>query len=180
MVEVEVEEWWLSQREKSAGRQHSALYSLLLYTLSLLSTLPLPLHPPQECCTLNPLDLNPSIPCDRTMNRCTFPIQPASRFAGSNTSIRRPREIACFSYDDSRQFHLGDVSLRYYYPPSLPADLNRGFDSFQQLDDSADEHLDALLETIVALERESRRKCEADVVTWRGMMTKVSQVGWIA
>lgn len=113
------------------------------------------------------------------MNRCTFPIQPASRFAGSNTSIRRPREIACFSYDDSRQFHLGDVSLRYYYPPSLPADLNRGFDSFQQLDDSADEHLDALLETIVALERESRRKCEADVVTWRGMMTKVRRVGWI-
>ncbi|RMJ26734.1 hypothetical protein PHISP_02388 [Aspergillus sp. HF37] len=97
------------------------------------------------------------------MNHCTFPVQPASRFAGSNTSIRRPREIACFSYDDSRRFHLA----------TLPADLNRGFDSFQQLDDSADEHLDALLETIVALERESQRKCEADVVTWRGMMTKI-------
>lgn len=111
------------------------------------------------------------------MNHATFPIQPSSRFAASSTSIRRPREIACFSYDDNRRFALGDASLRYYYPPRLPADLNRGFDSFQQLDDSADEHLDALLETIVALERESGRRCEADIVTWRGMMTKVSFQG---
>lgn len=84
------------------------------------------------------------------------------------------QEIACFSYDDQRQFHLGETSLRYYYPPRLPADLNRGFDTFQQLDDSADEHLDALLQTIIALEKETGKKCEADIITWRGMMTKVS------
>ncbi|RJE21295.1 hypothetical protein PHISCL_06364 [Aspergillus sclerotialis] len=107
------------------------------------------------------------------MNISTFNIQPTSRFAGSNTTIRRPREIACFSYDDQRQFHLGETSLRYYYPPRLPADLNRGFDTFQQLDDSADEHLDALLQTIIALEKETGKKCEADIITWRGMMTKI-------
>lgn len=66
--------------------------------------------------------------------------------------------------------------MRYYYPPRLPTDLNHGFDTFQKLDDSADEHLDALLDTIIALERETGSKCEADVVTWRGMMTKV---GWL-
>lgn len=63
--------------------------------------------------------------------------------------------------------------MAYYYPPNLPADLNIGFETFQKLDDSADEHLDALLRTIMALEGETGKKCEADIVTWRGMMTKV-------
>ncbi|KAL2862991.1 DXO/RAI1 family decapping nuclease [Aspergillus lucknowensis] len=107
------------------------------------------------------------------MNRETFDIQPIGRFYGSSATIRRPKEIACFSYDDQHKFHLGDSSLRYYYPPQLPADLNRGFDSFQKLDDTADEHLDALLDTIVALERETGKKCETDIITWRGMMTKI-------
>lgn len=64
--------------------------------------------------------------------------------------------------------------MQYYYPPDLPADLNIGFDTFQKLNDSADEHLDALLDTVIALERDTAKKCEADIVTWRGMMTKVS------
>ncbi|KAL4976175.1 decapping nuclease rai1 [Aspergillus desertorum] len=107
------------------------------------------------------------------MNRETFDIQPIGRFYGSCTAIRRPREIACFSYDDQHNFHLGDSSLRYYYPPQLPADLNRGFDTFQKLDDAADEHLDALLDTIAALEKDTGKRCEADIITWRGMMTKI-------
>ncbi|KAL2216912.1 rai1 protein [Thermoascus aurantiacus ATCC 26904] len=107
------------------------------------------------------------------MNFRTFDIQPINRFAGSNASIRRPREIAYFSYDDEHRFRLDESSLRYYYPPRLPADLNRGFESFQPLDDSADEHLDALLDTIIALEKDAGAKCEADVITWRGMMTKI-------
>jgi RAT1-interacting protein len=53
--------------------------------------------------------------------------------------------------------------------------LNCGFDTFQKLDDTADEHLDALLETIMALEKETGKRCEADIITWRGMMTKVSR-----
>ncbi|GAB1215058.1 decapping endonuclease targeting mRNA [Aspergillus terreus] len=107
------------------------------------------------------------------MNRTGFDIQPIGRFYASNTTIRRPKEIACFSYDDEHSFHLGDSSLRYYYPPKLPADLNQGFDEFQKLDDSGDEHLDALLETIMALEKETGKTSDADIITWRGMMTKV-------
>jgi RAT1-interacting protein len=52
--------------------------------------------------------------------------------------------------------------------------LNRGFDTFQKLNDAADEHLDALLDTVIALERDTERRCEADIITWRGMVTKVS------
>lgn len=40
-------------------------------------------------------------------------------------------------------------------------------------DDSSDEHLDGLLETLIAAEKRDGKKTEADVVTWRGMMTKI-------
>ncbi|KGQ01670.1 hypothetical protein PAAG_11663 [Paracoccidioides lutzii Pb01] len=106
------------------------------------------------------------------MNSHVFDIQPVARFVGSNAAIRRPKEIACFSYDDQHNLRLDESSLRYYYPPRLPADLNKGFDTFEKLDDSGDEHLDALLDTIIDLERRTGNKCEADIVTWRGMMTK--------
>ncbi|EEP78288.1 conserved hypothetical protein [Uncinocarpus reesii 1704] len=110
------------------------------------------------------------------MNSHTFDIQPLHRFAGSNAAIRRPKEIAYFSYDDEHKFRLDESSLRYYYPPKLPADLNRGFETFEKLDDSKDEHLDALLDRIIALEQNTGAKCEADVITWRGMMTKYEWV----
>ena len=85
------------------------------------------------------------------------------------------QEIAYFSYDDDHQYHRDERSLRYYYPPRLGADLSKGFDTFKQLDDTADDHLDSLLKTIMALEGETGTKCEADIITWRGMMTKVKQ-----
>ncbi|KAI9810992.1 MAG: decapping endonuclease targeting mRNA [Pycnora praestabilis] len=103
----------------------------------------------------------------------TFNIQPLERFAGASATIRRPKEIACFSYDDGHRFRLDESSLRYYYPPKLPANLSEGFDTFQKLDDSADDHLESLLKTIMATEKETAANCEADIVTWRGMMTKI-------
>ena len=84
------------------------------------------------------------------------------------------QEIAYFSYDDKHQFRLDDSSIRYYWPPYLGSDLSQGFDTFQKLDDTADDHLDSLLKTIIAHEQELGKSVEADVITWRGMMTKVS------
>lgn len=63
--------------------------------------------------------------------------------------------------------------MKYYYTPTLGADLSKGFDTFRKLDDTADDHLDSLLKTIIAWEKENDKKCEADIITWRGMMTKV-------
>jgi RAT1-interacting protein len=51
--------------------------------------------------------------------------------------------------------------------------LSRGFDSFERLDDTADDHLDSLLKTIIAHEQELGAPIETDLITWRGMMTKV-------
>jgi len=55
--------------------------------------------------------------------------------------------------------------LRYYYPPDIGADLSKGFDKFQQLDDTADDHLDSLLKTIMAFEERTGTRCEADIIT---------------
>ncbi|KAI1486980.1 RAI1 like PD-XK nuclease-domain-containing protein [Biscogniauxia mediterranea] len=103
----------------------------------------------------------------------TFSIHPLGRFRGQSEPVKRPKEIACFSYDDKHEFHLGDSSLQWYYPPELGADLSKGFDKFDKHDDSKDEHLDSLLKTIMAHEEEEGKKIDAGIVTWRGMMTKI-------
>ena len=84
-----------------------------------------------------------------------------------STLLTNSQEIACFSYDNDHVFHLDERSLRYYHPPNLGADLSTGFDTFQQLDDTADDHLDSLLQTIIDFERRSGTKCAVDIVTWR-------------
>jgi RAT1-interacting protein len=73
--------------------------------------------------------------------------------------------------------------LRYYYPPffnvpghqdnRFPVELSKGYDTFRQRDDSGDEHLDGLLDTLVEAEKRNGKKTEVDIVTWRGMMTRV-------
>jgi len=124
----------------------------------------------------------------------TFDLTQLDRFAGTFTSIRRPREFTRFSYDDTHTLKpLSAESLSYYYPPVFGApgleehrpDLSVGFKTFRQRDDSVDEHLDGLLDTLQAYEEALLVKVEggehevanvrlkADVVTWRGMMTKV-------
>lgn len=83
------------------------------------------------------------------------------------------QEFACFSYDENHEYRPDDSSIKYYYPPRLGADLSLGFDTFIKHDDSKAEHLDSLLKTIVSHEQETRARIDANVVTWRGMMTKV-------
>lgn len=90
-----------------------------------------------------------------------------------NHSLMFLQEIACFSYDENHEFRLDDSSIKWYYPPTLGADLSRGFDTFQKLDDTADDHLDSLLKTIIAHEQKEGKRVEANIITWRGMMTKV-------
>lgn len=93
-----------------------------------------------------------------------------------NSAIKRPKEIAYFSYDEKHQFRLDASSIRYYYPPPLGADLSKGFPTFEKLDDTADDHLDSLLKTIAAHEQEIGSKIAAEVITWRGLMTKIMAV----
>jgi RAT1-interacting protein len=112
------------------------------------------------------------------MQRTTFPVLPPQRWAGASAPIKRPREIACFSYDDAHEYHPDACSLKYYYTPRVGADLCGGFERFEKVNDSTDEHLDSLLRRLREVEQEEGRKTEADVVTWRGMMTKLMSSPW--
>lgn len=93
------------------------------------------------------------------------------QFVYSRLTIEQ--EIAHFSYDDNHEFHLDDSSIRWYYPPDIGTDLNRGFETFRKHDDSKDEHLESLLRALMEKEKTTNLKTEADIITWRGMMTKV-------
>lgn len=121
----------------------------------------------------------------------TFQIHPLSRFESGQTSIRRPREFLYFSFDENHNIKLNsNDSLRYYYPPFIaapgapvpPVNLSAGFEQWVKGDDSVDSHLDALLQSVQAYEeslmKDGSKKLEdvrvkADIMTWRGMMTKV-------
>lgn len=83
------------------------------------------------------------------------------------------QEIACFSFDDDHNLRLDDSGVKYYYNPKLGASLSEGFDTFRKLDDKRDDHLDPLLKSLLEKEKREGRRVQADVVTWRGMMTKV-------
>ncbi|KPI42515.1 Decapping nuclease rai1 [Cyphellophora attinorum] len=103
----------------------------------------------------------------------TFSILPSHHAGVGNAAIRRPREITYFSFDDDHRFRLDASSLRYFYRPTLPADLNQGFETFRQLDDSKDDHLDGLVDAVAAHEANKGLKLDVDILTWRGMMTKI-------
>lgn len=124
----------------------------------------------------------------------TFNIQPLSQFESAQTSIKRPKHILQFSLDEEHKLHaLSDQSLRFYYPPFFEAPwdgidgqpglmLSHGFEAFVKHDDSIDGHLDHLVRTIQAHEEALLEKgvpveevrVDADVVAWRGILTKVS------
>lgn len=124
-----------------------------------------------------------------------FPLHPTSRFESARTVIRRPKEFMYFSFDEHHVLQPSSLqSLGYYYPPFIaapgvalpPVDLSVGFEDWIKNDETVDGHLDALLEMMRLHEEERMQdpnvdlenvRIDADVVTWRGMMTKVEQRG---
>lgn len=104
-----------------------------------------------------------------------FQIQPLHRFKGASASIKRPREVAHFSFDDDHKYVHDDSGINYFVPPPIGADLKEGFDTFRHHEDKVDAHLDAMLKALVETEKKDGQKAraKADFVTWRGMMTKV-------
>ncbi|KAL6704568.1 decapping endonuclease targeting mRNA [Coniothyrium glycines] len=116
----------------------------------------------------------PSIPTASTpIHR--FSVQPLNRFRGTAASIKRPREIAHFSFDDQHEYKHDESSINYYVPPPLGADLKEGFDTFRHYEDKEDAHLDSLLRALKDTQSDVDKgeRTKADFVTWRGMMTKI-------
>lgn len=92
-------------------------------------------------------------------------------------TVRQPREWTSFSIDESETTRLDDSSLKYYYFPDSELDknidLSQGFRQFKQKDESYSRHLDPMLRAITAKERALGKRAVADIVTWRGIMTKL-------
>jgi RAT1-interacting protein len=101
-----------------------------------------------------------------------FPIQPVNRFRGASATIKRPREIAHFSYDDDHVYQADELGINYYIPPPMGVDLKEGFDTFKHYEDKEDPHLDSLLRALME-DKTGKGQVKAEFVTWRGMMTKV-------
>lgn len=102
-----------------------------------------------------------------------FPIQPLHRFYGSPASVKRPLEIAHFSYDENHLYRDDDSGICYYHEPEIGTNLCDGFDTFRHYEEKEDPHLDSLLRALASKEKQRGEILEADFVTWRGMMTKV-------
>lgn len=64
--------------------------------------------------------------------------------------------------------------MKWYYTPQLGVDLSQGYETFVKVDDSKDGHLDSLLKAVMLHEQETEKKIDVNLLTWRGMMTKVS------
>ena len=101
-----------------------------------------------------------------------FFIQPLNRFHGASAKIKRPREVAYFSYDDNHEYQPDESGINYYIPPPMGADLKEGFDTFKHYEDKEDPHLDSLLRALME-DKTGKEEVKADFMTWRGMMTKV-------
>ncbi|KAL9055968.1 MAG: hypothetical protein Q9162_003265 [Coniocarpon cinnabarinum] len=89
--------------------------------------------------------------------------------------LKRPTEIAHFSFDENHVFRPDRSQLKYYYNPELGTNLSNGLESFRKFDDSVDLHLHGLLDAIMLYEQREGKRLEADFVCFRGLLTKVGQ-----
>lgn len=109
-----------------------------------------------------------------------IPVKTAAHYASVQSptaSFQQPVQITSFSYDESRNLHHDDRSRKFYHPPPPRADLNRGFEELIERNESINEHLDSLLISLLRVSQSKEKKNEqlskANLITWRGMMTKL-------
>ncbi|KAM0748120.1 RAI1-domain-containing protein [Meredithblackwellia eburnea MCA 4105] len=97
------------------------------------------------------------------------------------TAFQLPTHLTSFSYSPTRELLMGarkDEAIAHYAEPRLGADLNTGFEECVWRDDTVDEGLDSLLDTLSNFEEDDSTGAARDilernhVVTWRGMITK--------
>ncbi|KAI8076909.1 uncharacterized protein BX664DRAFT_367400 [Halteromyces radiatus] len=107
-------------------------------------------------------------------NMRLFPVYHTDRYRGSSPTYKQPVEINSYSIDADRRVWFDDRELKYYYP-ATGTDLTLGYDKFIQRDETVPEHLDTLLDAITdaRLKSKDSHVTKANIVTWRGIMTKL-------
>uniref|UniRef100_A0A060TD59 Decapping nuclease n=1 Tax=Blastobotrys adeninivorans TaxID=409370 RepID=A0A060TD59_BLAAD len=92
-------------------------------------------------------------------------------------SLRQPKEICSFSIDENYETQLDNRCLSYFYLPEAfldyNIDLSAGFSDFTEKDESIDVHLNHMLKALLHYEQENDTKVKVDMITFRGIMTKI-------
>ncbi|KAI7897652.1 RAI1 like PD-XK nuclease-domain-containing protein [Cokeromyces recurvatus] len=108
-------------------------------------------------------------------NYASFPLGNNYNYEGSFPIYKQPQELVSYSIDHERRVWFDDRELKYYSPPNEDddQDLNIGYEKMIKRDDSIPEHIDTLLDALTFYNTENKNTTTADIVTWRGIMTKL-------
>lgn len=97
----------------------------------------------------------------------------------TKASLRQPREACSFSIDRENNTQFDDQCLSYYYFPEpmldREIDLSGGYKDFIEKDESEPQHLNHFLRALINYEKTQcdGSKIKGDIVTFRGVMTKL-------
>lgn len=93
------------------------------------------------------------------------------------TSLRQPKELLSFSRTFDGEYVNDDSALSYYFLPDSDVDTNidlgAGFKNFKKFDEERDGEFNGLLGAIQEYEKKNDTRVKADIITWRGIMTKL-------
>lgn len=93
-----------------------------------------------------------------------------------NSTVKRPKELGCFSRDINNNITIDDSQLSYYYFPDADlntpdgVDLNGGFATFIKNPKLDYGDFSGLLRCIMKYEKEHNKKASAKLITWRGLL----------
>ena len=85
-------------------------------------------------------------------------------------AFQYPNQLATFSYTPARELVFDNSAMRYYCPPPLNSDLGFAYDSWIKRPEERG-RLDGLLTACLHENVVPERK-RANVISWRGVMTK--------
>lgn len=99
---------------------------------------------------------------------------------GNTTALKQPKEMGCYSRTQQEEYLINDdVNLRYYYLPDSDVekgvDLSAGASKFKDVASGFTDRcsLSGLLGTVLEAERKKNKKTTADIITFRGVMSKL-------
>ncbi|KAL3231070.1 Decapping nuclease RAI1 [Nakaseomyces bracarensis] len=99
---------------------------------------------------------------------------------GSTTALKQPKEVGYYSRTQQEEYLLNDdVNLRYYYLPDSDldkgVDLSAGVNKFRDVAAGFQDRcsLRGLLESVMDAEKKKNKKTVADIITFRGIMSKL-------
>lgn len=97
---------------------------------------------------------------------------PTNAPRGPPPAFQYPNQLVSFSYSDSRELEFNNSAMRYYTQPPFNADLGYAYETWIKRPEERG-RLDGLLTACLKdSEQMTYERKRANVVSWRGVMTK--------